>query len=314
MFDLAIIGGGPAGMSAATYAASEGLSVALIEKNRLGGQAATSSRIENFFGFPSVSGAELAARAAEQVEKFGAQVIHGEVKAMTVDGMVKTLHLADFTTVSAYTVLLASGVDYRELESAKQFNDVPVYYGTGPAVPGTVGVVGGGNSAGQAALNMADSGAYVYIIVRRDLGFTMSQYLIDRIYSHERIYVWVGAEISGASYAEGVGELVQLEAVTKDATWHLKLDALYIFVGAAPRAEWALDYCSLDDSGYVLTGPDAPAWKERRDRAPFSLETCTPGVFCAGDVRSGSTKRIATAVGEGALCVGYVHKFLEGVK
>lgn len=313
IFDLAIVGGGPAGMSAATYAASEGLHTVIIEKRTLGGQAAASSRIENFFGHPSISGAELAARGREQVGKFGAMVIEGrEVKAITQERNYKLLHLDDFTTVAAYCVLLSCGVEYRQVEALA---GVPnVYYGTGPDAAQfhgqEVAVVGGGNSAGQAALNLSEHGVRVTIIVRRDLRETMSDYLVQRIERNGYIEVWTQAEIVGAS--GGDFHVKMRDRIDGETIFFpVPFAAVLVFIGAKPRAEWAADVCTLDSSGYVLTGNDAPASAERKLEA---LETCAPGIFCAGDVRAGSVKRVATAAGEGAQVVSYVHKYLEGLK
>lgn len=317
MYDLAIIGGGPAGMSAATYAASEGLSTVLIEKRTLGGQAATSSRIENFFGHPDITGPELAARGREQVLKFGVTVHEGvEVVMLRKVHDYKVLVLSDGREVSAHTVLVCAGVDYNELNVPGLAEEVgkTVFYGAVPDAVSYEGanvlVVGGGNSAGQAALNLANEGAEVVILARRGLHETMSHYLVERLVNHENVSIERGEIIESRSTVGGKALYVRL--YNKDSGWaYTALFAgVFIYIGAKPRTAWIEDVCSVDSGGYILTGPDAPAWKTRDDRTPYQFETCTPGVFAVGDVRAGSVKRIATAAGEGAQCVSYVHQYL----
>lgn len=318
IFDLAIIGGGPAGMSAATYAASEGLRTILIEKSRLGGQAAASSRIENFFGHPDITGPELAARGRQQVEKFGATIREGvEVVGIEQTAAYKVLTLSDGSQVTAYCVLVCAGVTYNQLDvpGVAEGTGKQVFYGAVADVSrfkySTVAVIGGGNSAGQAALNLSQHGAQVEILVRRPLEDTMSQYLVDRIHEDQNISVFVGAQLLYIKEADEGAVLARVE-MGGGFEWGQYYLGIFIFIGAKPRTAWIEGICSCDSGGFILTGPDAPAWKSG-GRKPHQFETCTPGVFAAGDVRAGSIKRIATAAGEGAQCVSYVHQYLSGL-
>jgi thioredoxin reductase (NADPH) len=307
--DLAVIGGGPAGLGTAVYGASEGLDTLVVESTVLGGQAGASRRIENYLGFPAgISGSELTGRAITQARKFGARTAT-PYRAFELEPGVGShrIELDDGREIIARAVVLATGAAYRRLPIAnlRDYEGVTVFYAAGPpeaqACAGTrVGVVGGGNSAGQAAVWLARGGALVTLLHRRaDLRETMSSYLLAAL---ERYGVAVRdvSEIAELHGANG-----ELEAVTlKDGEW-LPFGSLFFFLGADPCTEWVGDAVATDEHGFILTGEAAGAGGP--------LETSVPGIYAAGDVRSGSTKRCATAVGEGAAVVGLVHRHLAGV-
>jgi thioredoxin reductase (NADPH) len=322
--DLLVVGAGPAGLAASVYGASEGLRTVTLDSVAAGGQAATSSRIENYLGFPAgISGAELAERAVVQAEKFGAVItVPGEAVGLDEDEGYQVVRLADGRTIRARTVLIVTGARYRRLDvpGIDRLEQSSVYYAATDieaqqCAPDPVAVVGGGNSAGQAAVFLADHVAQVSLIVREDeLTRNMSFYLADRIDRNPKIEVLLHHEV-----AELVGDRV-LEAVTVSdrATGDARtVDArsLFVFIGAQPHAGWVGDGVALDEGGFVRTGPEAisdgraETWR-KLDRAPLLLETSQPGVFAAGDVRSGSVKRVASAVGEGAMAVRLVHEYL----
>jgi thioredoxin reductase (NADPH) len=302
--DLLVIGGGPAGLGAAVYGASEGLDTLLIESTVMGGQAGSSRRIENYLGFPAgISGTELAGRAITQARKFGTRTATPYRAESLEPGTDRhTVRLEGGVEVAARSVVIATGADYRRLpvENLDQYEGVSVFYAAGPLEAQTcgaqrVGIVGGGNSAGQAAVWLARGGALVTLLHRRaDLSETMSSYLIDEL---ERYGVAVRdrSEITTL-----YGEDGQLEAVALSDGERLPLSFLFLFLGASPCTDWLGEVCARDDDGFILTGADAGA--------SGLLETSIPGVFAAGDVRAGSTKRCATAVGEGASVVRYVHE------
>jgi thioredoxin reductase (NADPH) len=302
--DLVVIGGGPAGLGAAMYGASEGLETLLVEGTALGGQAGTSRRIENYLGFPAgISGSELTTRAITQARKFGARTAtpYRAVSLEIGDGR-HTVYLEENRQVAARAVVLATGADYNRLpvDDLADYEGVSVFYAAGPPEAQRcgahrVGVVGGGNSAGQAAVWLARGGALVTLLHRRaDLRETMSDYLVHEV---ERYGVVVRdrSEVATLHGSDG-----QLEAVTlKDGTL-LPFSFLFLFLGATPCTEWLGDVVARDDKGFILTGADAGA--------EHLLETSVPGIYAAGDVRSGSIKRCATAVGEGAMVVRFVHE------
>jgi len=322
--DLVVVGAGPAGLAAAVYGASEGLSTVLLDAVAAGGQAATSSRIENYLGFPSgISGAELAERAVIQAEKFGAQItVPAEATALEARDGYYVITLDDGTESCAPAVVIATGARYRRLDvpGMDRFDGVSVYYAAtlteaqlcyrDPVV-----VVGGGNSAGQAAVFLAGHAAAVRLVLREpDLGANMSRYLADQIERNPGIEVLPGHEVREL-VGDTVLETVVVEDNTTDERRPLDARALFVFIGAQPRANWLAGRLALDDSGYVLTGPDAvpvtgdrPGWDV--NRPPFLLESSRPGVFAVGDVRSGSIKRMASAVGEGSMAVRLVHEHL----
>ena len=307
--DLAVIGGGPAGLGAAVYGASEGLETLVVESTVLGGQAGSSRRIENYLGFPGgISGSELTSRAITQARKFGARTATPyRALALEPGDASHRIELEDGHTVIARAVLIASGADYRRLPvpGLEEYEGVTVFYAAGPpeaqACAGTrVGVVGGGNSAGQAAVWLARGGALVSLLHRRaSLRETMSDYLIADL---DRAGVSVRDR---SQIAELHGTDGELEAVTLKGGERLPLGALFCFLGAEPCTEWVGDAVARDEHGFILTGEDAGV--------PGLLETSASGIYAAGDVRAGSTKRCATAVGEGAAVVSYIHDRLAAV-
>ncbi|MGY1709909.1 FAD-dependent oxidoreductase [Geodermatophilus sp. SYSU D00758] len=318
-YDLVVVGGGPAGLAAAVYGASEGLSTLVLECNAPGGQAGSTSRIENYLGFPvGLSGADLTARARDQAVRLGAEIlVPAEAVRLRRADPYTVVGLQDGSEVTASALLVATGVDYRTLDvpGAAGLTGAGVYYGAGRAEAvdhegGRVFVVGAGNSAGQAAVFLAEFAASVTVLVRGpDLGATMSRYLVDRLLASEKITVDHGTEIAGA-----VGErrLEGLRLRTGTAEREVPADALFVFIGQAPRTGWLGGVVRRDERGFVLTGADLgappPGWP--LPAPPLALETSVPGVFAAGDVRHGSMKRIASAVGEGAMAVRLAHERL----
>jgi len=307
-YDLVVIGGGPAGLGAAVYGASEGLRTILVEKYATGGQAGQSSRIENYLGFPSgISGAELADRAMFQAEKFGARfAVPAEATAIERDDDHYRVHLADGTSLTSASVVIATGARYRRLDVPRSdyFEKVSIYYAASQAealqcAGDPVAVVGGGNSAGQAAVFLSRHATQVTLLVReRDLGENMSRYLVDRVRRLPNADVMLGAEVRELHGGEA------LEAVTAQDTQTgerrvVSARAMFVFIGAMPCTGWLNGLVELDDRGFIRTGPGTSP-------APLLLETSCPGIFAAGDVRSGSAKRVATAVGEGALAIRLV--------
>ena len=326
-YDLVVLGAGSAGLAAAVYGASEGLSTLAVDAYAPGGQAGTSSRIENYLGFPTgLSGDELAERATLQARKFGAVLssLHG-FRRLEADGSIKRVELEDDQVLEAHAVIIAIGAEYRRLpaEGAQDFEGSGIYYSATHAealqcTGEEVIVVGGGNSAGQATLNLAGYARRVYLVVRRDsLTETMSRYLTDRIERNESIELVTNTELR-AFHGEG-GKLRAATAVDRrdgsERTLHTR--AIFAMIGAVPRTEALQGAVGLDERGFVVTGEDAgrhPDFEHHwtgGDRQPYLLETTRPGVFAAGDARSGSTKRVASAVGEGSMAVTYVHQVLD---
>jgi thioredoxin reductase (NADPH) len=323
-YDLVIVGGGPAGLAAAVYGGSEGLRTVLVEREATGGQAGQSSRIENYLGFPSgVSGADLARRATTQAKRFGAELLTAQQAAsIEVQGPSRIVRLADGSELASHTVLIATGVSYRRLEApgVDQLTGAGVYYGAAASEATSyeardVSVVGGANSAGQAALHLARSAHKVTILYRGDsLARGMSHYLIEQIERADTIDVRLGTEVVGV---RGEG---QLEAVTMrgaDGERELEAAALFIFIGAVPRTDWVGDLVTRSERGFVLSGPQVvrsasdgggKRWPLERD--PLLLETSVPGIFVAGDTREQSIKRVASAVGDGAMAVQLIHQYL----
>jgi thioredoxin reductase (NADPH) len=320
-YDLVIAGAGPAGLAAAVYGASEGLATLLLECSAPGGQAGTTTRIENYLGFPvGLSGADLTLRAREQATRFGAEMlVPSEAVGLVRADPYTVVRLADGGEVSASTLVIASGVTYRTLDvpGAAALTGMGVYYGAGRAeaadhAGGRVFVVGGGNSAGQAAVFLSAFAASVTVLVRGpDLTSTMSRYLIDRIEAADRITVEHGTEVAGVL---GERRLEGLRLRTGTEEREVPADALFVFVGQAPRTGWLDGVVRRDDRGFVLTGADLgqPPEGWPLPVPPLPLETSVPRVFAAGDVRTGSVKRIASAVGEGAMAVSFAHERLAG--
>jgi thioredoxin reductase (NADPH) len=324
-YDLAIYGAGPAGLSAAVYGASEGLKTVLIEKNAIGGQAGSSSRIENYLGFPKgIGGAELADRAREQAFKFGAEILIARegVRGEFVTGKgVGTL--ADGTKIIARATICATGINYRKLglPNEAEFAGQGVYYGAGSSEAALcagehVVVVGGGNSAGQAAMYFSKFASQVTIVVRGSaLKNTLSQYLVDRISSAPNITVITNSAVT-ALQGSRVLEAITIRNLLTDAEQQIRTKWLFLCIGGAPRTDWAAEAgIARDADGYLVTGPDLTPYLKKAvnwplARAPYFLETNVPGMFAAGDVRHGSIKRCASAVGEGAMAVAFVHRYL----
>lgn len=327
MYDVAIIGAGPAGLAAAVYGGSEGLKTVLIERRAPGGQAGTSSRIENYLGFPSgLSGADLARRAITQATRFGIEFLSPQsVTEIKTEGHYKHLKLGDGTSITAKSVVLATGVDYRRLpaEGADRFSGAGVYYGAAMTEAAAcrnkeVYVVGGGNSAGQGAVYLSKYAQKVTILIRRpDLTSSMSHYLIEQIAQIPNIEVVGYTEVVKACGGEHLESLV-LRNRQDESTREVNADALFVFIGAKPATEWLPETLMMDNKNFLLTGRDLRSrsdydqfWKEERE--PLLLETCQPGVFAAGDVRSGAMNRVASAVGEGAMAIKFVHEYLAQV-
>jgi thioredoxin reductase (NADPH) len=320
-YDVVIIGGGPAGLAAAVYAASDGLSTIVLERDVPGGQASHTSRIENFFGFPDgIGGAELARKAGRQAEKFGAEimVMRGALGSRMNDPQEPVEVVVDGgIEITACVVLAATGMDWRRLDLPRldELRGRGVYYGAGRSEAAQCGgdpvvVVGAGNSAGQAVMNLADAGANVTMIVRGDrLGKTMSAYLVERIEQHPLIEVRLNTELT-AVHSDGD----RLVAVSfGDVDWH-PTSALFICIGGVPQTAWCpREGVWTDPSGYILTGIDLGGRPDgwTLDRDPLPLETSRPGLFAAGDVRHGSTKRVGAAVGEGAMAAALFFQRLD---
>jgi thioredoxin reductase (NADPH) len=324
-YDLVVIGGGPAGLGAAVYGASEGLRTLLVERSATGGQAGQSSRIENYLGFPDgVSGAQLTGRARRQAKKFGAEILTArEVCALEVNGAARIVRFSDGPAIAAHSVILATGVSYRRLEvpGLTELEGCGVFYGSSlteaPACSGQdVYIVGGANSAGQAAMYLSRGAKSVTLLVRgASLSASMSYYLIQQIAEAPNITVRTSTVVESA---HGTGHLEQL-TLRDVSTGHTELvDAqwLFVFIGAAPLTDWLEGTVLRDEHGFILAGPDMtcdghPPRGWELERPPYHLETNVPGVFVAGDVRAESAKRVASAVGEGAMAVMLVHRYLE---
>ena len=321
-YDLVVVGGGPAGLAAAVYGASEGLRTLLVEREAPGGQAGTSSRIENYLGFPSgLTGADLTRRAVAQARKFGAELLTPqEVCGLRIDGQYRVLKLGDSSEVSTRALLIASGVAYRALDvpGAAALTGAGVYYGAAlteaiSCRDEEVLIVGGGNSAGQAALFFAQYARHVTLIVRgASLGESMSQYLVDQVEGTPNVTVLTRTRITAM---HGDDRLRSVTLACDSEQRELEATSLFAFIGAEPRTEWVAGIVQRDEHGFILTGPDLEqedgrprGWTLARD--PYLLETNLPGVFCAGDVRHQSVKRVASAVGEGAIAVQFTHRYL----
>lgn len=328
IYDVVIIGAGPAGLAAGVYGASEGLKTLLIERRAPGGQAGTSSRIENYLGFPTgLSGAELTRRAMTQAARLGTEFLSPQtVKAIQQKDGYKRIVMEDADDIITRSVIVTTGVDYRKLETPgmSEFTGAGIYYGAAMTEATAckdkeVYVVGGGNSAGQAAMYLSKFARNVYILIRKDsLSYTMSAYLIDQIAGESNIHVMPKTEITQAHGSERLEHLDIRDLATDEVT-QKTADALYIFIGAKPFTDWLGIDIIKDDKGFIETGRDLKLnsdfdkiWKQKRD--PYLLETSCPGVFAAGDVRAGAMNRVASAVGEGSMAISFVHKYLAEVK
>jgi thioredoxin reductase (NADPH) len=317
-YDLVIVGGGPAGLAAAVYGASEGLKTIMVEREAPGGQAGQSSRIENYLGFPAgLSGADLARRATDQARRLGAELLTLQDAAqLRVEGAGRILELTDGGALSASSVIVASGVSYRQLEvpGFTELTGRGIYYGAALTEARScsdqhVVVIGGANSAGQAAVYFSGYARRVTMLIRaRSLSKSMSHYLIDQIAGLGNIEVRTSTQAVGA---EGDGQLRALRIRGPDGAETLEqVDACFVFIGAMPRTEWLGGAVARDERGFILAGLDAKRDGWPLDRDPFPLETSVPGVFVAGDVRARSIKRVASAVGEGSMAVALVHQYL----
>jgi thioredoxin reductase (NADPH) len=326
-YDLAIVGGGPAGLAAAVYGASEGLHTVMVEREAPGGQAGMSSRIENYLGFPSgLSGGDLARRAVVQARRFGVEILAPqEAVGVRTEGPYRIIKLADGSEISCHALMIASGVQWRRLEAPgiDHLQGAGVYYGGGSTEALScqgemVYVVGGANSAGQAAMNFAKYAERVVILVRGEsLSSTMSQYLIDQIKETPKIQLWTRAsvaEVHGATHLEEISVLCSDTGKVE----RVPASSMFIFIGALPRTDWLAGTIERDERGFILTGSDLMKGGERPkgwspDRDPFLLETNVPGIFAVGDVRHGSVKRVASGVGEGSVAVQFIHQYLSKV-
>jgi thioredoxin reductase (NADPH) len=322
-YDMIVVGAGPAGLAAAVYGASEGLRTLVVEPEAPGGQAGTTSKIENYLGFPAgITGADMGRRAHIQATRFGAEFVMQRATGLRIDGQYRFLQLGDGREVSTHALLLAPGVQYRKLEvpGSDRLTGRGIYYGAALVEAAScrdeeVYIVGGANSAGQAALHFSKFARGVVMLVRGNgLAATMSKYLIDEIGRTSNIVVRPGTQVLEASGEEHL-EKLRLGGIAGEE--EVLASSLFVFIGAAPRTEWLPQSVLRDEKGFLLAGPDLridgrlpPEWKEKRD--PFLLESCVPGVFVAGDVRHGSVKRVASAVGEGSIAVQFVHQYLAG--
>jgi len=326
-YDLAIVGGGPAGLAAAVYGASEGLHTVMVEREAPGGQAGMSSRIENYLGFPiGLSGADLARRAVVQAQRFGVEILAPqEAVAVRTEGPYRILKLADGSEISCHALIISTGVQWRRLQAPgiDRLQGAGIYYGGGATEALSckgeiVYVVGGANSAGQAAMNFAKFAERVIILVRGEsLSATMSQYLIDQVQQTPNIQLWTHASVAEA---HGETHLEEVSVLCSDTgkVERVPANAMFIFIGALPRTDWLANVVERDERGFLLTGPDLirngqrpKGWAIERD--PFLLESNVPGIFAVGDVRHGSIKRVASGVGEGSVAVQFIHQYLSKV-
>ena len=324
-YDLLIVGGGPAGLAAAVYGASEGLSTVMIERQAPGGQAGSSSRIENYLGFPvGLSGADLARRGVTQARRFGVEILTPqEVVGVRLQDPYRIVKLGDGSEIGCHALMIATGVSYKRLAvpGCEPLTGAGVYYGAAMtealACEGEdVYIIGGANSAGQAAVYFAKFARQVTMLVRSEsLTKSMSQYLIDQIEGIPNIQVLTRTVVTEVKGTESVEALV-LKNLEADALETVSAKSLFIFIGATPRTDWLADLVERDERGFILTGPDLMRERERPqgwtlDRQPFLLESSVPGIFVAGDVRHGSVKRVASGVGEGSIAVQFIHQYLS---
>jgi thioredoxin reductase (NADPH) len=318
-YDIVIVGAGPAGLAAGVYAASEGLSTLIVEGEAIGGQAGSSSKIENYLGFPQgLSGADLADRAFLQANRLGAEFLAQRVTCIRRDNQYQIVQLSDGQEITCHVSLIATGVSYRKVDipGADEFTGSGVYYGAALAEAKScadeiVYIVGGANSAGQAAMYFSRYAGKVHMLIRGDsLTKSMSKYLIDQIKSTPNITVETCTEIVSMS---GNGHLECLTLKTPSGEEARPVTSVFIFIGAAPKTDWLPKEIALDNKGFILAGPDLKTQSPKSwtmDRDPYLLETSVPGIFVAGDVRYNSVKRCASAVGEGSIAIQFVHQYL----
>lgn len=325
-YDLVIVGGGPAGLAAAVYGASEGLRTVMVEREAPGGQAGMSSRIENYLGFPSgLSGGDLARRAVVQAKRFGVEILSAEATGIHLDGQYRLLKLANGAELSCHALLVATGVQWRKLDApgVKRLTGAGIYYGAAmteaiSCKDEDVFVVGGANSAGQAALHFAKYARRVVMLVRSpSLAASMSQYLIDQLKYTNNVQIELNSSVVEAHGNDHL-EAISIHCSTTNKINRVPANSLFIMIGAAPNTTWLADVVERDERGFILSGPDLMrdgkrprGWQLERD--PGLLETNVPGIFVVGDVRHGSVKRVASGVGEGSVAISFVHQYLSKV-
>ncbi len=325
-YDLAIIGGGPAGLAAAVYGASEGLRTVMIEREAPGGQAGMSSRIENYLGFPSgLSGRDLARRAVVQARRFGVEILSAEATALRLDGPYRFLKLADGAELSCHALLVATGVQWRKLDApgVERLTGAGIYYGAAMTEAMStrdedVFVIGGANSAGQAAMYFSKYARRVVMLVRgSSLAASMSQYLINELKETANVQIEFNSSVVEA-HGENHLEAISVHCTSTNENNQVPANSLFIMIGAAPNTNWLADVVERDDRGFILSGPALMRDGKRPkgwqvDRDPGLLETNIPGIFVVGDVRHGSVKRVASGVGEGSVAISFVHQYLSKV-
>jgi thioredoxin reductase (NADPH) len=325
-YDLAIVGGGPAGLAAAVYGASEGLRTVMIEREAPGGQAGMSSRIENYLGFPSgLTGADLARRAVDQAKRFGVEILSAEATAVRLDGPYRFLKLADGAELSCHALLVATGVQWRMLDApgVERLTGAGIYYGAAMTEARStrdedVFIVGGANSAGQAAMYFSKYARRVVMLVRgSSVAASMSQYLINQLKATANIQIEFNSSVVEAHGEEHL-EAISVHCSNTGETNTVPANSLFIMIGAAPKTEWLADIVERDERGFILSGPYVMRDGKRPkgwtlDRDPALLETNVPGIFVVGDVRHGSVKRVASGVGEGSVAISFVHQYLSKV-
>ena len=325
-YDLAIVGGGPAGLAAAVYGASEGLRTVMIEREAPGGQAGMSSRIENYLGFPSgLSGGDLARRAVVQARRFGVEILSAEATALRLEGPYRFLKLADGGELSCHALLVATGVQWRKLDAPgiERLTGAGIYYGAAMTEAMStrdedVFIVGGANSAGQAAMYFSKYARRVVMVVRgSSLAVSMSQYLINQLKETRNVQIELNSSLVEA-HGENHLEAISVHCTSSNETNKVAANSLFIMIGAAPNTKWLADIVERDEQGFILSGPDLvrsgkrpKGWQLNRD--PGLLETNVPGIFVVGDVRHGSVKRVASGVGEGSVAISFVHQYLSKV-
>jgi len=325
-YDLAIVGGGPAGLAAAVYGASEGLRTVMIEREAPGGQAGMSSRIENYLGFPSgLSGGDLARRAVVQARRFGVEILSAEATAIRLDGPYRLLTLADGSELSCHALLVATGVQWRKLDApgVERLTGAGIYYGAAMTEALStrnedVFIVGGANSAGQAAMYFSKYARRVVMLVRgASLAASMSQYLINQLKQTKNVQIEFHSLVVEAHGQDHL-EAISVHCTSSNEVNKVAANSLFIMIGAAPNTKWLADIVERDERGFILSGPDLMREGKRpqgwsADRDPGLLETNVPGIFVVGDVRHGSVKRVASGVGEGSVAISFVHQYLSKV-